>query len=109
MFIPSRLKEIRIQEGVTQNMVASRLGISREAYSQYENGRRKPSLDTLCSICRTLSASADFLLGQSPANLLFASASPQERFILTHLRDLGREGLDLIMLVLQTLLERDLT
>lgn len=109
MFIPSRLKELRIQEGVTQGMVASRLGISREAYSQYENGRRKPSLDTLCSICRTVSASADFLLGLSPANLIYASVSPQERFILTHLQELGREGLDLMMLVLQTLLEQDLT
>ena len=109
MFLSSRLREFRMGTGATQGMVASHLSISREAYSQYENGKRKPSLDSLCAICRALSVSADFLLGQAPVSLSFSTMSPQERYIITHLHRLDRDGLDLMMLILQTMLEQDLT
>lgn len=49
-----RLREIREQSGFNQSEVAAELGISRQSYNFYENGKRDP--DTL-----TLQKIADFL------------------------------------------------
>ena len=41
------LKLLRSSMGMTQDKVASFLGISRSTYSNYENGRRVPQRDVL--------------------------------------------------------------
>lgn len=41
------LKLMKNSMGMTQDKVASFLGISKSAYSSYENGRREPSMDVL--------------------------------------------------------------
>lgn len=41
------LKEIRIKKGLKQGWVASQLGITRQAYHNYETKKSTPSLDTL--------------------------------------------------------------
>lgn len=41
------LKLLRSSMGMTQEEVASFLGIGRSAYSNYEDGRREPPLDML--------------------------------------------------------------
>lgn len=37
----TRLEELRISRGLTQEAIASKVGIAVSTYSQYENGRRK--------------------------------------------------------------------
>lgn len=58
-----KLKEIRESKGLSQSEVSKALGLSRNAFTNYETGIREPSLDTLKLICQILEVSADYLLG----------------------------------------------
>ena len=101
MFIPDRLKELRRQKQFTQGDAAALLNLTREAYCQYETGRRRPGLDTLIELCRSLPASSDYLLDLSPVNLPACALSQDELFILAHLRSLSPDTLDLIVYIIR--------
>ena len=58
-----RLKEIRIESGLSQKQVAQKLEISVTCYAGYEQGYRQPDLRTLTRICLLFEISADDLLG----------------------------------------------
>ncbi|MDE6558017.1 MAG: helix-turn-helix domain-containing protein [Clostridia bacterium] len=58
-----KLKELRIEKGLTQKEVSLMLGSTRNAFTNYEMGIREPSLDTLKKICQIFGVSADYLLG----------------------------------------------
>lgn len=101
MFIPDRLKELRKQKQFTQGDAASTLHLTREAYCQYETGRRRPGLDTLIELCRTLPASSDYLLDLSPVNLPVCLLSNQALFVLAHLQTLQPDTLELIVFIIE--------
>ena len=48
----------------TQQEMADYLGISRQAYSNYENGKREPDYETLLKLGEYLNCSIDYLLGK---------------------------------------------
>lgn len=47
----------------TQQEVADYLGISRQAYSNYESGKREPDFETLLKLGEYFDCSLDYLLG----------------------------------------------
>lgn len=57
-----RLKELRKANDYSQADVASMLGISRQTYSHYETGRRKPSTDMLYKLAGYYKISIDDLM-----------------------------------------------
>ncbi len=61
--LAEKLKELRIEKGLSQREVSSALGMTRNAFTNYENGYREPSLDNLKTICQFFDVSADYLLG----------------------------------------------
>lgn len=56
--IQLRRKELRIK----QSELAEKLDISNNHISSIENGREKPSLDTLLKICEELKVTPDYIL-----------------------------------------------
>ena len=60
------LKTLRTQHGMTQQEVARRLGITRQAYSNYEAGLREPDYGTLCALADLFGCTADRLMGREP-------------------------------------------
>ena len=58
-----RLREVRKQHGMTQAQVASLLGITPNAYNQYENGKRDIPSDSLLLLAKHYGCSTDELLG----------------------------------------------
>ena len=60
------LKTLRAQRGMTQQEVAQRLGITRQAYSNYEAGLREPDYGTLCALADLFGCTADRLMGREP-------------------------------------------
>ncbi len=52
--IAQRLRAARTQRQLTQQALASRLGISREAISRYESGERDMHIATLIDLSRAL-------------------------------------------------------
>ena len=59
------LKKLRIQKGWSQQYVASQLGITQQAYANYESGKREPDNNALIQLGEIFGASTDYLLGRS--------------------------------------------
>ncbi|MNJ01465.1 HTH-type transcriptional regulator Xre [compost metagenome] len=57
---------LREQKGLTQEELASKLGISRSALSHYEKNRREPEFQVLSDIADLFGVSLDFLFGRTP-------------------------------------------
>lgn len=60
-----RLKSLRESKGFTQDELAEKVGVTKQAISQYERGVRRPDFDTLSALCDLFNVSSDFLLGKS--------------------------------------------
>ena len=64
MDIKEKLCELRRKNGMTQDEMAARLIVTRQAVSRWETGETNPSVDTLIVISQTFEVSIDYLLGQ---------------------------------------------
>lgn len=60
-----RIKELRLEKGLTLKQVSEAIGVTLRAVYNYEAGIREPSFDTLCKLCRFFEVSSDYLLGLS--------------------------------------------
>ncbi len=58
-----KLKFLRCSSKLTQQQVASYLGIKRVAYTAYEAGRTSPSLENLVRLSHLYNVTTDSLLG----------------------------------------------
>lgn len=61
----NNLLNIRTQKGFSQQKVADYLGVSRQAYCNYENGKREASYETLLQLAELFETSIDDLLGRT--------------------------------------------
>ena len=57
-----RLKELRIENRLSQSDFGKLLNVSQDTISLWERGKSYPSFDLLYKICKTFSISADYLL-----------------------------------------------
>ena len=62
MAIELRLKELRIEYGVTQQQLAKLLNIKQNTYSQYECGQRQIPLNLLIELAKYYDVSVDYVL-----------------------------------------------
>lgn len=60
-----KLKQLRTDSGYSQAYVASILGITQQAYANYESGKREPDNDMLIKLSQFFNVSTDYLLGKS--------------------------------------------
>ena len=60
-----KLKELRKERGMTCQDMATAIGLTKNAITNYELGIREPSLAILKSICDLFDVSADYLIGRS--------------------------------------------
>mgnify|MGYP004669802205 FL=1 len=58
-----KLKDLRLQKKLTQLEVAEYLGISQQAYANYEAARREPDIGNLIKLAELFNVSVDILLG----------------------------------------------
>ena len=58
-----RLKELRMELGISQRKLGEILGVCNQTVSFWENGSREPDLDAICAISKFFEVSTDFLLG----------------------------------------------
>ena len=57
------LKELRIENGMTQKQLASKLNITDVSIRDWENRGREPSYETLCKIAKIFDVTVGQLLG----------------------------------------------
>ena len=60
---PCRLKECRVEKGLSRRELAQKLFVSERLISYWENGERECDFDMLIKISKTFSVTIDYLLG----------------------------------------------
>ena len=87
----NKLKELRIQNGMTQQQLATQIGVSKSVVSYYELQERIPSPDVIIKLCSIFHVSSDFLLGITKINSIDVSGLEADDIavvnaLITHLR-----------------------
>jgi len=59
-----RIKELRIEKGLTQAQLAQTIGVAQNTLSNWENGNRQPDKDNLLKMADLFGVSVDYLLGR---------------------------------------------
>lgn len=81
MDIGSKLKELRILKGLTQEELADRAELSKGFISQVERNLTSPSIATLMDILQCLGTStADFFAESSDEQIVFGKADYFEKY-----------------------------
>lgn len=57
-----RLKEIRLQKGLSQKKIADELCCSPSVYSRYETGDRQPPIEVLIKLSEILGVTVDYMI-----------------------------------------------
>lgn len=65
-----KLKEMRVQAGMTQAQLAARIGVTKSVVSFYELKERAPSPDVLIKCASIFHVSTDYLLGLDKAETI---------------------------------------
>ncbi len=85
-----KLTELRKKHGYTQEALAEKLGVTRQAVSRWESGDTTPELFLLRELCTVFGVSADYLIrddmktdtppiGEPPPTEEKKSASPKKK------------------------------
>lgn len=64
MKFSKNLQELRTSRGLSQEQLADKIGVSRQAIGAWESGKTMPEIDKVAQICKVFKVSADELLGE---------------------------------------------
>lgn len=104
----SKIRELRLEKGLSQAEFAKKIGTSQRNVSKYENEQLDLSTEILLSICAFFQISADYLLGRSDDLGVVTIQSgapeltPEEKELVRRFRPLARPLKDLIFSMLDT-------
>lgn len=59
MSISNNLRQLRLNSGMTQEQVAEKIGVTRQALSSYESGRTRPDIDMLLRLSEVYGTDID--------------------------------------------------
>lgn len=62
MAINNNLRNLRLEKGLTQEHVAEKLNVTRQAVSSYESGRTRPDIDTLMKFAEVYETDLESIL-----------------------------------------------
>lgn len=99
MTIGEKILNLRKARGWSQEELAERIGVSRQAVSRWESDSAKPDADKIIAVCDLFGVSADYLLRDAPWNAP-ASATMEEQ----HGRMSGNQIIGLVFICLSVLL-----
>lgn len=92
------LKNLRMQNNLSQQQLAKTLGIKQNTLSNYENGITQPDLNLIIKISDFFGCSIDYLLGHQTTNIIYLdSLTPIQQKLMELIKKLNDEqGLFLI-------------
>ena len=64
MLIGKRIKDMRLEKGMSQQELGDMIGVTKVSICGYENGTRTPSLETFCILADIFETTTDYLLGR---------------------------------------------
>ena len=65
MSLAQKLKQLRLQAGLTQEQLAAHIGVSSRTIKHWEHGTCTPSTVSLLALARCFHVSVDWLLGRT--------------------------------------------
>lgn len=60
--VAAHIREIRIENNLTQAQFGEKLSVSQDTVSLWETGKSLPTIEYIIAICKTFSVSSDYLL-----------------------------------------------
>lgn len=81
------LKNIRVKNNLTQDEMAEKLSVTRQAVSRWENGNSTPNIETLKQISTAFDVSVNTLLGSPRKLFCQCCGMPLEDDIISRERD----------------------
>lgn len=84
----NRIRELRLEKGITQVRLSMELGVTQETISAYEVGKHLPSLTTLMKLSELFNASMDYIMNRSDVRnpVKEGSLNSDETRIITYYR-----------------------
>lgn len=70
MALSDNIKKAREKQGFSQEYIADKLNVSRQAVSKWETGQSEPSTQNLLQLAEVLKVDANILLNESRAKSL---------------------------------------
>ena len=94
-----RIKELRVQNNLTQSEVADKIGYSMVVYSRYERGERPCTTDILIKLSQLHDKSIEFLLGVPEP--IVSEITPKEKELLQVFREVSTIIQDDVLMLLK--------
>lgn len=82
--ISDRIKSLREQKGLTQSMLARKIGITRSSVNAWEMGVSTPSTQYLIDLSELFNVSTDYLLGFESTSTISVDGLDEEDIQLMH-------------------------
>lgn len=95
MAFKDRLKEARLNRGMTQEQVAEKIGVAKSTFTGYEKGNSEPNMLTISKIMKVLDVDANFLWQDDvdfPINVTYTEMNHIKKY--RRLPDRDRELVD---------------
>ena len=78
LFTAKKLTELRKHFSLSQEALAEKVGVSRQAISKWERGEASPDTDNLLSLSKIYNVSLDDLLGEKTSEEIISALSEKE-------------------------------
>lgn len=104
------LKKLREEAGVSQQLLATTIGVSQQSINKYENHNIEPDIETLIRIADYFETSVDYLVGHTDIRrkiepLCACELNEIEMTIVQLYQRLSTKQRETIMLVMQSYIE----
>lgn len=78
MTFSERLKQLRTERKLTQEMLSKESGLTKSSIAMYETGKRKPKIEVLERLADFFNVDLDYLVGKSDRTTVIAPPAPQK-------------------------------
>lgn len=72
------LKFLREKHGLSQQRLATEIGVSQQSINKYENHNVEPDIDTLITMANRFETSVDYLIGRSTVDHILEEVFPSD-------------------------------
>ncbi|KWZ78280.1 DNA-binding helix-turn-helix protein [Anaerococcus hydrogenalis] len=112
------LRSLRIERGITQDELATTVGVAKSTISMYESNQRRPGFEMMEAIADALNVDMNTLYGTSadanyfndPEVAAIANQlkdNPRYRVLFEASRDLSKENIDFVIKMIENLPKGD--
>lgn len=93
MKLPEKIQRERKKMGLSQEKLAEKIGVSRQAITKWENGLASPELEKIVSLSECFKVSTDYLLKDNILLENVPGLAPTSLLLLEQLRTIDRKRL----------------